>query len=443
MSMPSDSGAGGDGIVYRGLRRIIDLRPEEAGALAWSWLYVFALFLAYSVLRPIRDELGVAGGTANLGWLFTGTLLAMLLANPLYSSLMRRMSRERFIAISYRFFMANLLVFFVLLQVATPDQHIWIGRAFFIWISVFNLFVVSVFWSFVVDFFGTEQGKRLFGFLATGATVGGIAGASVTSLLVGLIGQNWLLLVSVLLIEVSVLAVHRLSRFGTARRAADGSPGEERIPGGIFAGLTHTLRSPYLLGIAVFILLYSVTSTFLYSQQAIAAAAYPSRAARTEFFANIDLIVNVLTLVAQVFLTGRAIAFMGVALTLSVLPLFSVIGFGALAAVPSVAVLVAAQVSRRVSNFALARPTREVLFTSLPREDKYKSKNFIDTVVYRTGDQLGIWTASLLTWSGLGMSGVAVWAVPISVVWLVVAYWLGRQQERRAALPPAIVPEHG
>jgi AAA family ATP:ADP antiporter len=434
--MRSDASPTGEegGLFYRGLRRIIDVRPAEARALAWSWLYVFALFLAYYVLRPIRDELGVAGGVRNLPWLFTGTLLAMLAVNPLFAAAVRRWPRERFIAIAYRFFMLNLLVFMVLLAVAAPEQHVWIGRAFFIWVSVFNLFVVSVFWSFVVDVFDGEQGKRLFGFLAAGATLGGIAGSSLTSGFVERLGQTWLLLASILLLEVAVFAVRRLSRISDAfQRPVQGDDPHKAVGGGIFAGMTHTFRSPYLLGIGFFILFYSVTSTFLYFQQAtIAEANFPTRAARTAFFANIDLWVNVLTLFFQIFLTGRLMGWLGVAATLCALPLFSVAGFAALAAAPSVAVFVAVQVARRVSNFALARPTREVLFTSVPREDRYKAKNFIDTVVYRGGDQIGSWSYAGLAALGLGMTGISVVAVPLSVLWLALSFWLGRRQERMA-----------
>lgn len=415
------------------IRRIIDVRPGEARALAWSWLYVFALFLAYYVLRPIRDELGVAGGVRNLPWLFTGTLVAMLAVNPLFAAAVRRWPRERFIAVTYRFFMLNLLVFMGLLAIATPEQHVWIGRAFFIWVSVFNLFVVSVFWSFVVDVFDAGQGKRLFGFLAAGATVGGLAGSALTSGFVAHVGQAWLLLASILLLEVAVFATRRLSRISDVfQRSVHGEEDPHRaVGGGIFAGLTHTFRSPYLLGIAFFILFYSVTSTILYFQQAqIAEANFTSRAARTAFFADIDFWVNAFTLLIQLFLTGRVIGWLGVALTLSILPLVSVAGFAALASVPTVAVFVVVQVCRRVSNFALARPTREVLFTAVPREDRYKAKNFIDTVVYRGGDQVGSWAYAGLLAVGFTLTGIAWIAVPLSALWLALSYWLGRRQER-------------
>lgn len=422
-------------LAYRLLNRVIAVEPAEARALGWSWLYVFALFLAYYVLRPIREELGVAGGVNNLPWLFTGTLVAMLALNPPFSYAVKRWPRERFIAIAYRFFMLNLLVFMLALWAATPQQHVWIGRAFFIWVSVFNLFVVSVFWAFIVDVFDAGQGKRLFGFLAAGATLGGIAGSGLTAGFVEKIGQTWLILASIVLLEVAVFAARRLSRVSDAfsRPAAAGDP-HAPIGGGVLAGITHTFRSAYLLGIGGFILLYAVTSTFLYFQQAeIAAANFTDRAARTAFFAQIDLWVNAITLGFQLFLTGRMMRWFGVGVTICTLPLLSIGGFAALAAFPTVAVFAAVQVLRRVANFALARPAREVLFTTVPREDRYKAKSFIDTAIYRAGDQVAAWSYAGLLALGLSMTGIAIVAVPLSVAWLGLGVWLGRRQRSAEA----------
>lgn len=435
--------------LHRCLRHLVDVRPGETRVLAWSWLYVFALFVAYYVLRPIRDELGVAGGVRNLPWLFTGTLVAMLVLNPFFGWLVRRWPRDRFVAICHRFFMMNLLVFMALLMLATDEQRVWIGRAFFIWVSVFNLFVVSVFWSLIVDVLDTQQGKRLFGFVAAGATLGGIAGAGLTAGLVEHVGQNWLLLASILMLEIAVFAAHRVSRLG-AKVQPHLRTGEIEQPlgGGVFAGLTHTIRSPYLMGISGFILLYAITSTFLYFQQAsIAEASFPDRAARTAFFAGIDLWVNGLTLFVQLVLTGRLVNWIGIAAALCALPLFNAAGFALLAAYPTIAVFVAFQVARRVTNFALAKPTREVLFTGVSREDRYKAKNFIDTVVYRAGDQIGSWAYGGLLAVGLGMTGIAVVAVPLSLAWLGLGLWLGRQHlsghpPGALADPPAVQRPH-
>lgn len=420
-------------------KRFLQIRPEEFGAVLLSFLFIFSVMSAYYVLRPIRDEMGVAGGVDKLPWLFTGTLVAMLATNPLFSMLVKKFPRQTFITVSYRFFMLNLLGFALYLEFSPSDHHLWAGRAFFIWTSVFNLFVVSVFWAFIVDIFDSEQGKRLFGLFAAGATLGAILGSSITSLLVSVIGQNYLLFFSIALLEVGVFAVHRLTRLSKQfhHQVPVEEVGEERPVGGsVLAGITHTLRSPYLMGIGAFMLIYSITSTVIYFQQAeIVRDAFTNRAARTAFFANVDLIVNVLTLGLQIFATGRVLRRFGVAITLTALPLISLLGFGMLAVWPTLSVLVMAQVGRRVGNFAFARPAREMLFTVVAREDKYKTKNFLDTVVYRTGDQFGSWSYAFLGWLGLKLSGIAIVIVPICALWMALSAWLGREQKTRETKP--------
>lgn len=431
-STQADGSARGPG--YRLLRRLIDARPDELKALAWSWLYILSIFSSYYVIRPIRDEIGVAGGVENLPWLFTGTLIGMLAVNPAFAALVAKLPRARFIAITYRFFMANLLLFFLLLRAASSEQYLWVGRIFFIWTSIFNLFVVSVFWALMVDVFNSEQGKRLFGFISAGATLGGIMGSTLTASLARLIEPIYLLLASAVLLEVAVLSVRRLSRLSEALSNQPAVRGEKAvIGGGLLSGITHAFKSPYLLSIGVYMLLYSITSTFLYfDQAAIVSRSFADRAARTEFFARVDQLVNILTLACQIFLTERILRAFGVALTLTLLPALSALGFGALGLAPTVAIVVAFQVLRRTANFAVARPTREVLFTVISREDKYKTKNFIDTVVYRTGDQVGAWSFALSSFLGLGLTGIAFAAVPLSAVWLVNGWWLGRKQEAMA-----------
>jgi ATP:ADP antiporter, AAA family len=422
------------GPVYRLLKRIIDVRPAEIRALGWSWLYIFSVLFSYYILRPIRDEMGVAGGVENLQWLFTGTLLGMIVVNPPFAALVTKLPRVRFIAVTYRFFMVNLLVFILLLHMANPGQHILVGRVFFIWASVFNLFVVSVFWALMVDVFDSEQGKRLFGFIAAGATLGGIAGSSITASLAKDVPATYLLLGSAVLLEAAVFSVRRLSRLSEAlHRTPAAQSGEGLIGGNALSGFTHAFKSPYLVNVGVYILLFAITSTFLYFQQAeIARSAFADRGARTAFFARIDLWVNVLTLGAQLFLTGRLLRVIGIALTLAMVPALSILGFSALAMTPTIAALVVYQVLRRAGNFAFARPTREVLFTVVPREDKYKAKSFIDTVIYRAGDQVGAWSYAALGFLGLGMTGISVVAVPLSIAWLVNSLWLGRRQEKLA-----------
>lgn len=429
MSAAATDESAGD-LAQRLLVRLIDVRPAELRALGWAWLYIFSVLFSYYILRPIRDEMGVAGGVENLQWLFTGTLLCMIAVNPPFAALVGRLPRVQFIALTYRFFLANLLLFAVLLQVATAEQNIWVGRVFFIWASVFNLFVVSVFWALMVDVFDAEQGKRLFGFIAAGATLGGIVGATVTATLAKQVPPAYLLLASALLLEAAVFCVRRLSRMSDRlhRRPALRSE-ESAIGGSAFAGFKHALGSPYLINVCLYILLFTVTSTFVYFQQAeIVRQSFTDRGMRTAFFARVDLWVNILTLSVQLFFTSRVLRWFGVALTLAALPLISMIGFATLALAPTIAVLVVYQVIRRAGNFAFARPAREVLYTVVPREDKYKAKSFIDTAVYRMGDQLGAWSYAGLGLLGLAMSGIAIVAVPLSLAWLINGLWLGRKQ---------------
>ncbi|MGE0406556.1 MAG: NTP/NDP exchange transporter [Candidatus Korobacteraceae bacterium] len=434
MNTAPDSTADGS-LLYRLLRKVIDVQPEEVSSLAWSWLYFFCVLSAYYVIRPIRDEMGVAGGVNNLPWLFTGTMVGMMLVNPFFGALVARLPRLKFVTVTYRFFILNLLIFFVLLKVATGAGNIWVGRVFYIWTAVFNLFVVSVFWAFMADAFTRTQGKRLFGFIAAGGTLGGIAGSSLTTSLVGAIGPTYLLLVSGLLLEVAVFSVRNLSRLSEALRVKKGLAQQEHVIGGsMLAGITHAIKSPYLLNISVYMLLFTILSTFLYFQQAsIVDRMFTERAARTAFFGQIDLLVNILTLGVQLFLTGRVMKMLGVALTLTLLPALSVAGFIALGMLPTVAVIIGFQTLRRAGNYAIARPAREVLFTVLPREDRYKAKSFIDTFVYRAGDQIGAWSWALMGVFGLGIVGVSFVAAPISLIWLFNGLWLGRKQEQIAA----------
>src|ERR1700735_3651546 len=430
MAIADDSPAPGS-VSHRLLSRIIDVRPSEVPALAWSWLYIFSLLSSYYIMRPIRDQMGVAGGVNNLQWLFTGTLIGMLLLNLPFSYLVKTFPREKFISISYRFFSANILLFALALYSATPEQTIWVGRIFFIWTSIFNLFVVSIFWQMIVDIFTSEQGKRLFGFIAAGATLGAIAGSLFTVSTVEHLAQGLLLVGAAVMLEVAVFCVRRLSRLSAALSSRPQAEAPQQPIGGtLLGGIRDALSSSYLLNVSLFLLLYAVTSTFLYFQQAaVVSHSFASRAAQTQFFATVDLGVNILTLVVQLFLTGRILKRFGVGTTLSMLPLFSVLGFAAVAVLPTLASVVSFLLIRRAGNFAIARPTREVLFTVLPREDRYKAKSFIDTVVYRLGDQIGAWSFALLSALGLGLNEVSGAAAAVSGCWLANSWWLGHRQE--------------
>ncbi len=429
---------GNGGVFFRLLNRVVAVRRQELPALLWAWAYIFTVLSSYYVMRPIRDQMGVAGGVKNLQWLFMGTLICMLLLNVPFAALVKSLPRSRFIPITYRFFASSILLFAAAFHLAGDAAMAWLGRAFFVWISVFNLFVVSVFWALIVDTFSSEDGKRLFGFIAAGATLGAITGSAVTATLARHIPIAVLLILAALLLEVAVLCVRHLSRLSAALNARpDERDPDTPIGGGVLSGITHAFRSGYLANIVIFMLLFAITSTFIYFQQAnIASSNFADRGAQTAFFATIDLAVNVATLVVELFLTARIMRWLGVGGALAWLPVVTIIAFGALALAPSIAALMIVQIVRRSSDYAIARPTREVLYTVVAREDRYKTKNFIDTVVYRAGDQVGAWSYVFLMSFGLGLTQVAVAGALLGLAWLVNGLWLGRRHKRLALTQP-------
>jgi len=426
------------------LRRVVAVRDGEVAAVLWSCALFFFLLSSYYILRPIREEMAVAGGVRNLAWLFSATLGAMLLAHPMFTAIVARLPRRRFVPLVYRFFIVNLIVFFVVFRAVDPAQAVWVGRVFFVWTSVFNLFVVSVFWSLMADLYRPSQGRRLFGLIAVGGTLGSILGASITSGLSHVLNATSLLLPSAVLLELAAQSARALDRQQEAVLAASDEPApdhrrasEDVVGGGVLEGIRQVVRSPYLLGIAFFMLLFTITSTFLYFQQtAIVGTTLGDRQARTRLFANIDLAVNVLTLLTQLFVTGWALRWLGLAIGLAVVPVLTLVGFSILGVAPVLTIVVLFQVLRRAGHFAVERPAREVLYTVLPRSEKYKAKNFNDTFVYRLGDQVGAWSYTAIGALGFGLSGLAVTMVPVSVAWMLLGLWLGTRQARLRASAP-------
>lgn len=366
-------------------------------------------------------------------------VIAMLAVNPLFSALVSRWPRPRFVAISYRALMLCLLGFYLALP-WLPEAAVWTGRAFFIWVSVFNLFAVSVFWALMADVYRGEQSRRLYGVIAAGGSLGALLGGLLTSGLVSALGAPALLLVSMVMLELALQCMAAINR----RVDLNTAPGSQRtseevIGGNSTDGFRMALRSPYLIGMCGYMLLYTIGSTILYFLQAqVVDATIDGRDAQTAYFANVDIWVNGLTLALQLFLTGRLMARVGVGLTLAALPLISMLGFLGLGLVPVLGAVVVFTVARRVTNFALSRPAREALFVPLSRAEKYKAKNLIDTVVYRIGDQMGAWTSGLLGWLGFGIAGLAYSAVPLAGLWLLLALWLGRRY--RGLQSPAASP---
>jgi AAA family ATP:ADP antiporter len=425
----------GEAILQRWVSRVAALRPGEIGALLWSFAYFFCLLAGYYVLRPLRDEMGVAGGVRNLQWLFTATFVTLLAVVPVYGAVVARLPRRRFVPIVYQFFVANIAVFWLLLTL--DFERTIVARVFFVWTSVFTLFAVSVFWSFMADLFSAEQGKRLFGFIAAGGTAGALAGPALTVWLSVPLGPANLLIVAALLLEAAIFCARRLeaaaARLGCETAVPAGPAG---LGGGWLSGIAMTLRSPYLAGIAMWVMLLSIAGTFLYFQQAnIVAAASDDPAVRTRLFAAIDLAVGALTLVVQCFATGRLMKRFGVGAAAAFLPLVFAAGFLALALSPALAVVIAFQALQRTANFAISNPAREVLFTVLAREEKYKAKQVIDMVVFRGSDALGGWLFAALRALGMELRSISLAAIPLAAAWLALALALGRAQERRAERP--------
>ena len=416
---------------------MVALKPEETRALLWSFAYFFCLLAGYYVLRPVRDEMGLASGIKNLPWLFTATFFVMLAVVPLYGALVARLPRKVFIPLVYHFFVLNIAVFWVML---TQGIALTItAQVFFVWISVFNLFAVSVFWSFMADLFDSEQGKRLFGFIAAGGSAGALLGPIIATTLAEPIGRANLLIIAAILLELAVFCALRLESaaavFKAGNNASTAKPADTKLGGSWIAGLEMIARSRYLAGIALWVALLSLAGTFLYFQQAeIVKAMSNDPNKRTAIFAQIDLAVSLLTLVAQFLATGKLIKRFGVGPAAAFLPLVFALGFVALWATPMLWVVIAFQAVQRAANFAISNPAREVLFTVVEREEKYKAKNVIDNVVFRGSDALFGWVFTALRGAGLELGAISLATVPVTAGWLALAIALGRMQEKRASI---------
>src|SRR6476646_5133488 len=414
--------------MTRILEKIVDVKPNEIKALLLGFVFHFLILTGYYIMRPIRDSIAAGSKLETLPWMFTATLVAMLIANALFAAIVARMSRRKFIPLAYGFFIFNLVLFFVLMRTCPPAQQVWIGRALYVWVSVFNLFNTAIFWAFMTDLFTVEQGKRLYGFIAVGGSLGAIAGAYITKHYVGQIGPANLLAISALMFAVAGSLV-RFFPTGFADRHEPEEAKEAPIGGSVWSGLTHIARSPYLLGLAGSMLLYTITSTWAYFQQSdLAREAFKGGADRNIFLANLEIWVNSITVLIQIFLTGRLLKWFGVAFTLVSLPIVSLVGFAAMGVAASLAMLAMFQVARRAAAYALMRPSREILFTVLRREDKYKVKSVTDTLGYRTGDQLGAWSYHGFQGLGLSLNAISWIAVPITAAWCVLSVWLARKQ---------------
>lgn len=416
--------------------RLVPVRPGETGPMLLATAYGFCILFAYYLLRPVRDEIGAAD-RGNLQLLWTAVFLVMLLAVPLYSAAVARLRRGVFIPLANRFFAAHLILFYLALVLLPETARPWIDRIFYVWVSVFALFVVTVFWGLVVDLFRDEQAQRLFGFITVGSSLGGIIGSATTAALAHQIPVFLLLLIAVLPLEAAGRLGKALDRCAAAAPATLNREPETRIGGSAWSGIGPVFASPVLRNIALWILLMTFASTILYFVQShLVGEAITDRAARRAFLARIDLVVNVVTIVTQALLTARILGWIGLGATLAVLPAVAALGFLGLGSAPGAVALSALLVVRVLydsSRHALAKPAREVLFTRLSREQRYKSKAFIDAAVYRGGDLLSGWLYAGLAALGLSAAAIALAAAPVAVLWGLLGWRLGRgETERRA-----------
>jgi AAA family ATP:ADP antiporter len=398
-------------------------------------LFFFCVLTALMVVRPAREALGMQRGIEAIRWLFIGTVLVTLLVNPVFGWLVSRFRRMAFISATYLFFAFGLLAFYAVLVLAPSSIGVRTGQVFYVWFSVFNLFATMLFWAVMADRFSLEQSKRLFGAIAVGGTLGAIFGPWLAGLLARPLGTPALLPVAASFLVLALGAAWWLARISVEnpQDRSQASMANARIGGSAWEGLQAVLRSPYLLAICAYVLILAVMATFIYfTRLQMVAALAADTDLRTAAFARIDLITQVATLVLQALVTGHLMKRLGVAVTLALLPLTAALGFIGLALVGSLASLIALEASFRAVQRGIMRPARETLFTVATRADRYKAKGFIDTFVYRTGDVVGSQTEAWLGRLGMGLAGLASFAIPLAVAWLALGLWLGHAQRTRA-----------
>ncbi|ODS62847.1 MAG: ADP/ATP translocating protein [Arenimonas sp. SCN 70-307] len=426
------------GFARRLLTRVLGVEEDELPPVAAGMLMFFLLFAGYFMLRPVRETMGIAGGVRNLQWLFTGTFIATLVAIPLFGTIASRVARRRILPWTYGFFATNLLGFAVAIS-AAPDNA-WLARGFYIWLSVFNLLAISVAWSVLADLMPSSQAKRLFALVAAGASAGGLAGPAMGLVLVGPLGHGGLMAVATALLVGSAAAAMWLQRWRDAHPldAADAPARRAPLGGNPFAGIGTVLRSPYLLGIATFVVLLATVTTFLYFEQArLVEMHFPDPIDQTRVFGLLDALVQTLAILTQLFLTGRIVRRLGLVVLLTTVPVVMVGGFLWLAMAPTFAVLAIVMVTRRAGEYALARPGREMLFTVVAPDQKYKAKNVIDTAVYRGADAVSGWVKAGIDAIASSPAVVGVLGAMVALAWAGTGFGLARAQGRREAAATA------
>jgi AAA family ATP:ADP antiporter len=403
------------------LERLVRVEHGEWPRLAIAFFYFFFLLGGYFMLRPLRGAVA-ASNSEILHWLYTGTFLAMLAIVPLFGFLVSRFRRGQFIPGIYLFFISHLVLFAVGFE--GDSTPLWMQRAFYIWLSVFNLFVVSVFWSFMADIFRPGQAQRLFGFIMAGGSIGAIIAPSITKGIVSDHGATGVMFMACALLMVSTILAILLGRY--TRKQSENRP-TEVIGGSVWEGAVHVFRSEYLLYACLLMLLHNLTSTFLFNGLAVLVGEnIAGFNERTTFFGHVDQVVQVLAFLFQFFITSRLVSYLGMSKTLVLIPALLAGGFVILGSSMGLVLFAAVQVAQRSLNYGVLGPAKEMLFTVVDRETKYKSKNFIDTAVYRGSDVTASWIFKGLTSAGLSLAHIAWIYVPIMGIWGLGAWKLGK-----------------
>ncbi len=417
----------------KNLSRLVTVKPEEITALLVSCAYFFMILCAYYIIRPIRTEMVIANGVANIQWLMLMTLLVLIAITPIFGWVTTRFRTRQFLSYCTLFFASHLVIFFFLFDV--EERSPMTTRAFFIWVNVFNMFIVSLFWSFMNDIFSRVQSKRLFAFIAAGGTAGAICGPIITTSLVKSVGLAPLLLISASILAASVISITWLTRWENQDFISDSSLIKSKnaaLKGGVLDAFKLIVKSPYLIGICLFITLYAVSITFVEIQQAeMIERSFDDPKQRTQLFSTVDFSVNVLALVFQLFLTSRLIQWLGFKATLMLVPVGITIGFGLMATMPLLAVMIAIDVFRRSGDYSIMKPAREMLFSVVSREEKYKAKNFIDTAILRGGNATSALAYTGVKTAGVAGAGIAGISLALGAAWCAVAYWLGSQFDKK------------
>jgi AAA family ATP:ADP antiporter len=416
--------------------RALGIERDELVAVAWSFVYFFCIMSAYFMLRSVRETMAIVSGVQNIPWLFTGTFVLMMMATPVFGWVTSRYPRRIFLPWVYYFFVANILILFASFSYAQENNLslLWISRAFFVWLSVFNLFVVSVFWSFMADIYTKQQSRRLFGVISAGGSAGALVGPLVTSVLVIPIGFKNLLPISAMLLLLGVYCIYRLRRWvghhEHAGETIDSVDSERAIGGTAWAGMKLVVEQRYFSAIAMALLCANFLGGAMYMYLAqMVSVTFDGADRQTQVFAFMDAAINALSFVGQLLIVKHAVKKLGIGWTLSLLPILSIVGFALLAFNPTFVIIALFQVLRRSLGFGFSKPANDMLYSVVSPEAKYKAKNFIETTIYRGWDVVSTWTVRSI--GSFGLSGVALFCVPVAFIWMLIVRWIGREYRRR------------